>query len=63
MQWLRTSNYKIFIILLGFKNLWNLKIVFKTKLKMFIQMFPMIFQSSRGPRKLRCDVPSGTTQG
>jgi hypothetical protein len=23
----------------------------------------MIFQSSMGPRKSRCDVPSGTTQG
>ncbi len=25
-------------------------------------MFPMIFQSSMSLRKLRCDVPSGTTQ-
>jgi len=24
---------------------------------------PMIFQSSMGPRKSRCDVPSGITQG
>jgi hypothetical protein len=23
----------------------------------------MIFQSSMGPKKSRCDVPSGTTQG
>jgi len=23
----------------------------------------MIFQSSMGPKKLRCDVPSGITQG
>jgi hypothetical protein len=23
----------------------------------------MIFQNSMGPRKSRCDVPSGTTQG
>jgi hypothetical protein len=26
-------------------------------------MFPMIFQSSMGPRQSSCDVPSGTTQG
>jgi hypothetical protein len=26
-------------------------------------MFLMIFQSSMGPRKLRCDVHNGTTQG
>jgi hypothetical protein len=23
----------------------------------------MIFQSSMGPRKSKCDIPSGTTQG
>jgi hypothetical protein len=26
-------------------------------------MFPTIFQSSMGPRKLTCEVPNGTTQG
>ncbi len=26
-------------------------------------MFPMIFQSLMGPGKLKCDVPSGTSQG
>jgi hypothetical protein len=31
--------------------------------KKLMKMFPMIFQSSMGPRKSRCDVPSGTTQG
>jgi hypothetical protein len=32
-------------------------------MKMFIEMFFMIFQSSMSPGKLRCDVFSGTTQG
>jgi hypothetical protein len=26
-------------------------------------MFPMIFQSSMGLEKSKCNVPSGTTQG
>ncbi len=26
-------------------------------------MFPMFFQSSMGPRKSSCDIPSDTTQG
>jgi hypothetical protein len=26
-------------------------------------MFLMAFQSSMGPRKSRCDIPNGTTQG
>jgi hypothetical protein len=30
---------------------------------MFIWIFPMIFQSSMGPRNSKCDIPSGTTQG
>jgi len=32
-------------------------------MKIFIKVFPMIFQSLMSPRKSRCDVPSGTTQG
>jgi hypothetical protein len=26
-------------------------------------MFSMIFQSLTGPKKSRCDIPNGTTQG
>jgi hypothetical protein len=33
------------------------------KLWKYISMFLMIFQSSMGPRKSRCDVHNGTTQG
>jgi hypothetical protein len=37
MQWLRTSKYAIFLILMGLKNLWNLINVFIKKImKMFI---------------------------
>ncbi len=32
-------------------------------LKMFVEMFLMIFQSLMGLGKSRCDIPSGTTQG
>jgi len=32
-------------------------------MKIFIYVFPMIFKSLMGPIKLRCDVPSGSTQG
>jgi hypothetical protein len=32
-------------------------------MKMFIIMFFMIFQSSMGLGKLRCDIPIGITQG
>jgi hypothetical protein len=39
------------------------KCIQKKFMKMFISMFPMIFQSSMGPRKSRCDIPNGTTQG
>jgi len=35
----------------------------KKIMKKFIEVFNMIFQSLMGPRKSRCDVPSGTTQG
>ncbi len=31
-------------------------------MKILIYMSLMIFQSSMGPRKSKCDVPSGTTQ-
>jgi hypothetical protein len=31
--------------------------------KCSFQVFPIIFQSLIGPRKSRCDVPNGTTQG
>ncbi len=31
-------------------------------MKMYIQMFLMIFQSSMGPRKSKSDIPSGSTQ-
>jgi hypothetical protein len=34
----------------------------KTFMKIFIYVFLMIFQSSMGPRKSKCDVPNGTTQ-
>jgi hypothetical protein len=32
-------------------------------MKIFIEVFFMIFQSSMGPRKSRCDIFSNTTQG
>jgi hypothetical protein len=35
----------------------------KNKMKMFIQMFPMNFQSLMGLGKSRCDVLNGSTQG
>jgi hypothetical protein len=34
----------------------------KKVMKFFIEVFPMIFQSSMGIGKSRCDVPNGTTQ-
>jgi hypothetical protein len=35
----------------------------KQFMKMFIYVFPMIFQSLMGPIKSKCDIPNGTTQG
>jgi hypothetical protein len=35
----------------------------ETIMKIFIEMFFMIFQSSTGPKKSRCDVFSNNTQG
>jgi hypothetical protein len=35
----------------------------KKIMKIFIQVFPMIFQSSMGPRNQGVMVPNGTTQG
>jgi hypothetical protein len=32
-------------------------------MKILILMFPMTFQSSMGPGKSKCDIPSDTTQG
>jgi hypothetical protein len=31
----------------------------KIYMKFFIEVFPMIFQNLMGPRKSRCNVPSG----
>jgi hypothetical protein len=62
MQWLRTSKYKIFFILLRFQNLCNLINIFFKITKMFLKVFPMVFQSSMGLGKLKCDIPNGTTQ-
>jgi len=42
------------------KSIKSNKCIHKEK---FMKMFPMIFQISMGPRKSRCGVPSGTTQG
>jgi hypothetical protein len=62
MQWLGTTKYTIFLILLSFQNLWHLTNVFTQKnyenvhLNVFYD-----FQSSMGPRKSRCDIPIGTT--
>jgi hypothetical protein len=58
-------NIKIhnFLILLKIKNLWNLINVFiKKTMKIFTKVFPMIFQSSMGPKKSRSDILNGTTQ-
>jgi hypothetical protein len=64
MQWLETLKYRILLKLLKFQNLWNLINVFiKTIIKIFIEVFPMIFQILMGPKKSRCDVLSGITQG
>jgi hypothetical protein len=41
------------------QNLWN---IINVLINIYIDMFPMIFQSLMGPRKSRCDVPNGTTQ-
>ncbi len=38
------------------------KCILKKIQKMFILVFFLIFQSSMGQGKSRCDVPSGTTQ-
>jgi hypothetical protein len=51
------------IILFIFQNLWNLINVFKKNMGMFIQVFFMNFQILMGPRKLKCDVFNGNTQG
>jgi len=61
MQWIGTSKYINFFILLRFQNLWNV-IKKNFNYEMFIKMFPMIFQSLMGLGKSRCDIPSGTTQ-
>jgi len=60
------KNIKIIIILilLWFQNLWNLIHLFTQKImKMFVLVFPIIFQSSMGLRKSKCDIPSGNMQG
>jgi hypothetical protein len=31
-------------------------------MKIFVWLFLMIFQSSMGPGKSKCDIPSGTAQ-
>jgi len=35
----------------------------KKCMKIFIYVFPMIFQSLMGLGKSKCDIPNGTTQG
>jgi hypothetical protein len=63
MQWLGISKYIIFLILLKFqKSTKPTKCINKIIMKIFIQMFPMIFQSSMGLGKSRCDVPNNAIQ-
>jgi hypothetical protein len=57
-------NIQIRNILLRFQNLWNLINVFKKKIYENVHLsVSCFFQSSMNPRKSRCDIPSGTTQG
>jgi hypothetical protein len=63
MQWLRTSKYTIFLILLKFQNLWNL-------INVLIQFFYETiylnvindFKKFNGFNKIKCDIPNGTTR-
>jgi hypothetical protein len=64
IQLLGTSKYTILLILLKFQNLWNLINVFIKKImKIFIEVFLMIFQNLMGPEKSKCGILNGTTQG
>jgi len=62
MQWLWTWKYIILLTLLIFQNLWNLINVLKIYENVYLNVF-YFFQSSMGPRKSSCDIPSDTTQG
>jgi hypothetical protein len=64
MQWLRTSKYKILLILLGFQNLWNsINLFIKNNYENVHLNVSYEFHSSMGWKKSRCGVLSGTTQG
>jgi hypothetical protein len=62
MQWLRTSKYTIFLILLGFQNLWNLINIFTKNNENVHLSVSYDFSKLMGLGKSRCDVLNGTTQ-
>jgi hypothetical protein len=63
MQWLRTSKYIILLFFEISKSMEPNKYTYSNKImKIFIEVFSIIFQSSMGLGKSRCDFPSGTTQ-
>jgi rubrerythrin len=45
------------------KSMKSNKRIWKKNLKIFIQVFSIIFQSLMGPNKWRCDICNGTIQG
>jgi hypothetical protein len=56
MQWLETSKYKIFLILLKFHNLWNLLNVFmKTNYENIYLNVSYDFSKFDVSKKSRCD--------
>jgi hypothetical protein len=63
MQWLGTSKYTIFLILLKFQNLWNLINVFIRKNKNIYLNVSYDFSKFDGSKKAKVDIPSGSTQG
>jgi hypothetical protein len=64
MQWLGTSKYTIFLILLKFQDLWNL-IKYSCKTTYENVYFNVSYDFSKfdgSKKKSRCDVSNGTTQ-
>ncbi len=62
MQWLGTSKYNIFLILLKFQNPCNQINVFIKKIMNIYLNVSYDFQSSMGLGKSRCDIPNGNIQ-
>jgi hypothetical protein len=56
MQWLKYQNTQFFYIIKILKSM-------KPNKNSLKNIYKNIYLSLMGPRKLRCDIPNGTTQG